>query len=117
MEDTRRVKILEQFHAETGRLEQSPERVAIVENFVVVGAGAATADADPFDVSRIGMVSVGNGDAQVAPRPQEAKTVPGGGRALLDREMLPDVLGQDGVDRALDKQAPPAVGIQHVEDV
>ena len=74
----RRVEIFEQLDFETGLLEQAAKGLAGVEHFVIVGPCTASADADPFDVSGIGMKAVRNGDPQIAAGLQEPQTIAGG---------------------------------------
>jgi len=97
------VAVLEKVDLEPGAFEHLREQPVVVQHLVVgcgVILGSRPSHLHQLSIRFVSEVAVGHGAAEVASRLQELEAECRGGASLLQREVLPDMLAQEGVRRA-----------------
>jgi hypothetical protein len=89
----------------------------VEERLVVAGSRTVTAGTDVIPVRVMGVKAIRHRDAQRSPLSEEVVASTGGSEALLEREMLPDVLGQQSVHAARAEQGLPVSGARDVQEL
>jgi hypothetical protein len=109
------IEEFQQMHRESGVLEQAPQASIIEQNLVVFAVRTGSIWFDPFNVIRVRMVTVRDGDSEVSAGLQKVMAVSGGLDSILPIEVLPHVLGHQGIDRVEPKVGRPMPKIERIE--